>query len=266
MLGPIRDKLRAQRPEREVICAAIPHTDLALRWDIPCEMSQRESVFSVSAADLAIVVQGLVPRSARAGGRRPSPSPPRTRIDRHRSASVRTAPHYPEPAFAKIATNNFTKSKTPAPASVAAPHRRLAQFEQLDSPVIAAALPPRARKDSHQGERGVELERCFLNVGHEDYRPHQIEQSTFGNLRFERPRLGFGLADNGEIEAPRDAAELVACTSEARAKVSGSAERPHAKSRWQTGRLLLSPRFHCRAAAHRLHRLLSRDCNPTPTL
>jgi hypothetical protein len=38
----------------------------------------------------------------------------------------------------RIATNNFAKSETPAPASVAAPYRRLAQVEQLD-PLL---LPP----------------------------------------------------------------------------------------------------------------------------
>ena len=78
MRGPIRDKLRAQRPEREVICAAISHDDHALRWDIPCEMSQWEGVFSVSAADLAIIVQGPVlaefaPAAADHYHRRPEP-------------------------------------------------------------------------------------------------------------------------------------------------------------------------------------------------
>jgi hypothetical protein len=41
-----------------------------------------------------------------------------------------------------------TKSKTPAPASVAAPHRRLVQVEQVDSLLLPPLSLARARKDS----------------------------------------------------------------------------------------------------------------------
>jgi hypothetical protein len=49
------------------------------------------------------------------------------------------------PSSPRIATNNFAKSETPAPASAAAPHRRLAQVEQLLLPPLCLA---RGRKDS----------------------------------------------------------------------------------------------------------------------
>jgi hypothetical protein len=41
-----------------------------------------------------------------------------------------------------------TKSETPVPASAAAPHRRLAQVEQLDPLLLPPLSLARARKDS----------------------------------------------------------------------------------------------------------------------
>jgi len=51
------------------------------------------------------------------------------------------------PSSPRIATNNFAKTETPALASAEAPHRRLAQVEQLD-PCYCRRSPSRARKDS----------------------------------------------------------------------------------------------------------------------
>jgi hypothetical protein len=52
------------------------------------------------------------------------------------------------PSSPRIATNNFAKSETPAPASVAAPYRRLAQVEQLDPLLLPPLSLARGRKDS----------------------------------------------------------------------------------------------------------------------
>ena len=61
-------------------------------------------------------------------------------------ATVSSVGHRPSSIVApKICDQrHFAKSKTPAPAGVAAPHRRLAAGRAARSPVIAAALP-RAR-------------------------------------------------------------------------------------------------------------------------
>ena len=56
----------------------------------------------------------------------------------------------------------------------------------------------------------VELERGFLDIGHDDDRPAGIEQGGFDDLLFNRARLRFGLLDNGEIEVPGNTAELLA--------------------------------------------------------
>ena len=67
---------------------------------------------------------------------------------------------------------------------------------------LAAAVP--AHHDA------VELERRFLDIGHDDHRPAGLEQRAFGDQLFDLVSLRFGLGDDGEIEAPRDAGELVA--------------------------------------------------------
>jgi len=74
------------------------------------------------------------------------------------------------------------------------------------------ALNPAAQ----QMRASVKFQRRFLNVGHEDYWPAGIEQGAFGNLFFARPWFEQGLADNCEIEAPRDSAELGTGAGEAR--------------------------------------------------
>ena len=74
----------------------------------------------------------------------------------------------------------------------------------------AAAVP--AHHDA------VELERLFLNVGNDDDRPAGFEQRGFGDDFFDRARLRLGLSDDGQIEAPRDAAELIADAGEAGAE------------------------------------------------
>ena len=61
----------------------------------------------------------------------------------------------------------------------------------------------------------VELERRLLDIGHQDHRPAGFEQRGLGDDLFHGRGLGLGLADDGEIEAPRDAAELVAGAGEA---------------------------------------------------
>ena len=63
-------------------------------------------------------------------------------------ATISSVGHRPSSVVAPIATNNFAKSKTPAPASVAAPYRRLAQVEQLDPLLLPPLCLARARKDS----------------------------------------------------------------------------------------------------------------------
>jgi hypothetical protein len=52
------------------------------------------------------------------------------------------------PSSPRIATNNSAKTETPAPASVAAPHRRLAPVEQLDPLLLPPLCLARARNDS----------------------------------------------------------------------------------------------------------------------
>ena len=49
------------------------------------------------------------------------------------------------PSSPRIANNNSAKTNTPAPASVAAPHRRLAQVEQVDR-LLLPPLSSRARE------------------------------------------------------------------------------------------------------------------------
>jgi hypothetical protein len=52
------------------------------------------------------------------------------------------------PSSPRIATNNFAKSETPAPANLAAPYRRLAPVEQLDPLLLPPLCLARGRKDS----------------------------------------------------------------------------------------------------------------------
>ncbi len=64
-------------------------------------------------------------------------------------AAISSVGHRPSSIVApNRATNNSAKSETPAPASVAAPHRRLAQVEQLDPLLLPPLSLARARKDS----------------------------------------------------------------------------------------------------------------------
>src|SRR6516225_5290120 len=55
----------------------------------------------------------------------------------------------------------------------------------------------------------VQLERRFLNVGNDDDRPPGIEQRGFDNILLDRFGIRLRLPDNGQIEAPRDLAELI---------------------------------------------------------
>jgi hypothetical protein len=91
---------------------------------------------AASIGDATISSVGHRPSSIVAPNRRPEPRPT---ISLNRKRRCRPAPQHhtagarrSSSSIAVIAANNFAKSKTPAPASVAAPHRRRAQVEQLD--------------------------------------------------------------------------------------------------------------------------------------
>ena len=61
----------------------------------------------------------------------------------------------------------------------------------------------------------VQLERRFLNIRNDEDRPAGIEQSAFDNDLLDRVGFRLRLPDNGEIETPRDLAELVAGADQA---------------------------------------------------
>ena len=59
-------------------------------------------------------------------------------------ATISSVGHRPSSIVAPNPNNNFAKSKTPAPASVAAPHRRLEQVDRC----YCRRSPSRAREDN----------------------------------------------------------------------------------------------------------------------
>src|SRR6516164_2951725 len=61
----------------------------------------------------------------------------------------------------------------------------------------------------------VQPERRLLNVGNDDDRPPGIEQRGFDNTLLAHLGLRLHLPDNGQIEAPRDLAELIARADQA---------------------------------------------------
>src|SRR6516165_11435192 len=61
----------------------------------------------------------------------------------------------------------------------------------------------------------IQPERRLLNVGNDDDRPPGIEQRGFNNILLDHSGLRLYLPDNGQIEAPRDLAELIARADQA---------------------------------------------------
>src|SRR6516225_12406092 len=94
-------------------------------------------------------------------------------------------------------------------------------YDDLDAPGSAQkrhgiADRPRRRPASVPAYHNVvQLERRFLNVGDDDDRPPGIEQRGFDNILLEHFGLRLRLPDNGQIEAPRDLAELIARADQA---------------------------------------------------
>src|SRR6516162_9026604 len=67
----------------------------------------------------------------------------------------------------------------------------------------------------------VQPERRLLNVGNDDDWPPGIEQRGFDNILLDHFGLRLRLPDNGQIEAPRDLAELIARADQACADCQG---------------------------------------------
>ena len=66
----------------------------------------------------------------------------------------------------------------------------------------AAVRPP-----SQHDHDAVELEALLLDVGHDDDRPAGLEQRALDHQLLGRAVFALRLPDDGEVEAPRDAAE-----------------------------------------------------------
>ena len=86
------------------------------------------------------------------------------------------------------------------------------------SGIASAIARAAARLPSQHTMTRSSLSGAFWMKGTNDDRPARIEQGGFDDLFFNRTPLGFGLPDNGEIEAPCNTAELVASASEIRAR------------------------------------------------
>ena len=97
----------------------------------------------------------------------------------------------------------------------------VADDDDLDAPGLSqkwhgiADRPRRCPATVPANHDVVQLERLFLDIWDDDKRSAQIEQRGFDNVLLDRVGFRLRLSDNGQIEAPRDLAELVAGADQA---------------------------------------------------